>query len=99
MAGFLIEVCIGILRQVAASLLHHMDVSIDIIGIVYLVLSAIDLVATALILIGFALALGKVQQQLARVRQEEPAPLPRIPPPQASEPFQERKEGSPDIQR
>jgi hypothetical protein len=96
--GFLIEVCVGILQQVSANVLLHLDVSGETIGIVYFGLSAFNLVAVALILIGFALALGKVQQQLARMRPEEPAAYPRIPPPQASEPFRERKEGSRDIQ-
>jgi hypothetical protein len=99
MAGFLTDVFVGILRQVAGSVLRHLDVSPDIVGIVYLLLSVFNLFAAALILIGFALALGKVQQQLSRIRHEEPAPFPRMPPPQASEPFHERKEGSPDIQR
>jgi hypothetical protein len=98
MAGFLIEVFVGILRHVAASVLHHLDVSFDVIGIVYLALSAFYLVATALILIGFVMALGQIQQQMSRLRQEGAGPSPRLPPPQASEPFRERKEGSLDIQ-
>ncbi len=99
MAGFFVEVGDGILRQVASNLLRHLDVGGDTIGIVYLVLNVLDLIAVSLILIGFAMALGKVQQQLSRMRPEEPAPFPRMPPTQASEPFRERKDGSPDIQR
>jgi hypothetical protein len=99
MAGFLIEVFIGILRHVASSVLHHLDVSYDIIGFVYLGFSSVSLIATVMILLGFVMALGQIQQQMSRLRQESGGPSPRIPPPQASEPFREYKEGSPDIQR
>jgi hypothetical protein len=99
MAGFLLEVFVGIVRQVGWLLLLHSDFgSGTVLSIYYLVLGLLNLIATALILMGFAMALGDIQRQLSRTRFEV-EPRTRLPPPDTSEPFRDRKEGSPDIQQ
>jgi hypothetical protein len=99
MAGFGLEVLVGMVRAVLVHVLAMEFLGYTALQVSHLALNVLDLFAFAMILAGFGLALGEVQRKLARSWQEGQEPRPRIPDVTAAEPFRERKPGSPDIQQ